>query len=347
MSTTEQQTQIESTTLQPESETSVQPTQVPHGETHGTETDEAAAFAEGFAGARADGNSVAARSEHAEEKPAESAKPAPAEDQKKHASGDDLAVEAAKVALAGLTEDQLKDLLARVPEVERRLEAQMQKVTGKLGEFNRTLQSLQQMQASGRPAEQAAARKIAGDMLKRTRQAYPDLADAIANDLNEIFATSASDGGQSGQDATKAQQQGAQNVQGPTPEQIAQFTQARIADAVGHVTRQQELKLLAMRHPDFQQVAASADFRLWAESLPAEDRAQVFTSEDALYVAEKLDAFKAFRSQQAAQADAKKASAQKRLAQAVAPTSGNPGHAAPIQTEEDAFLAGFAGARGA
>jgi hypothetical protein len=344
MSTTEQQTQIESTTLQPESETSVQPTQVPHGETQGTEAEEAAAFAEGFAGARADGHSVAARGEPAEEKPAESAKPAPAEGQQAGDGGNDQAVEAAKVALAGLTEDQLKDLLARVPEVERRLEAQMQKVTGKLGEFNRTLQSLQQMQTSGRPSEQATARKIAGDMLKRTRQTYPDLADAIANDLNEIFSMPEA-GKPSGQHDTQAQS--APAAAGPTPEQIAQYTQARIADAVGHVTRQQELKLLSMRHPDFQQVAASADFKLWAESLPAEDRAQVFSSEDALYVAEKLDAFKAFREQAAAQANAKKTTAQKRLAQAVAPTSGNPGHTAPIQTEEDAFLAGFAGARGA
>ena len=116
---------------------SVQPGVAPQQDDEGSKEDEAEAFADGFAKTRGDAA--------APEQAAQAAELSAPEDTPK--AGNDEAVEAARIALAGLTEDQLKSLLARVPDVERKLEShesQMQKVTGKLGEFNRTLQQLQQ-----------------------------------------------------------------------------------------------------------------------------------------------------------------------------------------------------------
>lgn len=301
----------------------VQPVEDPQqADEQGTPADEAEAFAGAFAKTRGDDVAVPERAEKAEPEQSAPTTTEPAGD----------AVEAARVALAGLSEDQLKDLLARVPEVERKLESQMQKVTGKLGEFNRTLQ---QLQASSRPADQVAARKLAGDMLARTKVLYPDLADAIANDLNDAFATpqSAPQQPPSGQP---------QPQQGPTQEQLQQM----MREQTQQVSRQYELRLLETKHPDYAQVAATPEFKLWAATLPPEDRVQVFESQDANYVSRQIDAFKSFRDQQTERANADKQRSQRRLSQAAPPTAGFSGSSPSTQNEEDAFLAGFARARG-
>lgn len=229
----------------------------------------------------------------------------------------DVSPEAAKV-LAGLTEDQLQSILAKVPELDRKLESSIQKITGKLGEYNRTLQSLQQMQQTKAPAQQAAARKIASDMLKRTKMEFPELAEQLAEDLTEIFST-----------APAAQ---------PAfdPRAFDQVMNQRMAQ----MGKQYEYKLLAMRHPDWQQLTRAPEFNLWLETKPAEYKAQLMNSDDSVFVSTELDKFKAEREASTAR---KKTN---RLAAAVAPT-GTSGRSAPAQTEEDSFLAGFKQARGA
>lgn len=287
--------------------------------------DESAAFESAFASTRGDNTAAPHRDAAKKDKAAEQQADAPVTD----------AVEEAQNALAGLSDTQMKDLLSRVPEIERNVQSQLQKITGKMGEFNRTIQELRQMQASGRPADQSAARQIASDMLTRTRSVFPEMADAIAEDLNKIFAAPV----QQKDDATK-------QPQGLTQEQVAQFTQARISEATGQMQRQYELKLLTLQHPDWQKVASTPDFRLWADTLPAEDKDKLFGSEDAVYVSEKLGAYKAFRKQQTDKSATRTEQSRRRLEQAVTPTSGATQSRAPAQTEEDAFLAGFARTRG-
>lgn len=302
----------------------VQQNDAPQAEDHGTAEDEAQAFAQGFAQTR--GNDDApAQPEHSPEQGG----------REDVSSEQDAAVEAAQTAIAGLSSDQLKELLARVPDIERKLEAQMQKVTGKLGEFNRTLQ---QLQTSGRSADSATARKIVVDRLKRTREMYPDLADAIASDLSEVFNTAP--------EATSGQAEAPQApASGPTPQDIARFVEAKAQEAQRNAVRHYEERMLTQRHPDWVETARTAEFKLWAETLPPDDRQKLVTSEDAIYVAGKLDAYKAFREQQANRTGARRDGAQRRLAQAVTPTSGGTGQSTPAQSEEDAFLAGFARAR--
>lgn len=226
--------------------------------------------------------------------------------------------EAAKV-LAGLTEDQIQSILAKVPELDRKLESSIQKITGKMGEYNRTLQSLQQMQQTAAPATQVAARKIAADMLKRTKEEFPELAAQLAEDLSEIFS------------AAPTQQQPQFD-----PRMIDQAMDQRLKQ----MSRQYELKLLSLQHPDWNEVRSSPEFNLWLETKPAEYKAQLMNSEDALYVSGELSKYKVERE---ASTSRKKTN---RLAAAVAPT-GTTARSAPAQTEEDSFLAGFKQARGA
>ena len=284
---------------------------------HGTVEDEAAAFAEGFAQART-------TDDH------------PSSPEGGQTETHEAAIDAAQAALAGLSSDQLKALLARVPDVERKLEAQMQKVTGKLGEFNRTLQQLQS--SSRQPG--GAAYQIAADKLKRTREMYPDLADAIASDLAEVF-NGATIAGATPEAAASGQP--AQPVQsGPTPEQIARFVEAKTQEAQQAMARRYEERMLTQRHPDWVETARTPDFKLWAETLPAKERQMLLTSEDALFVAQKLDAYKAARAQQ----HNSRTNTRRRLEQAVVPTASSGAGASTLsQTEEDAFLAGFARAR--
>lgn len=290
--------------------------------------DESAAFEAAFASTRGEQPAAAPKRDAVETVD---------DDKAQKAAPVDEAVANAHEALSGLNDEQMKDLLSRVPQIERNVNAQLQKITGKMGEFNRTIQEVRQLHASGRPAEQTAALKIASDMLKRTRGVFPELADAIAEDLNGIFAAP----------VQKQESSPAQPNQGPTPEQMAQFIDARISEATGPMQRSYETKLLTLRHPDWQSVAKTPDFQLWADTLPAEDKAQLFDSEDAMYIAEKLDAYKAFRKQRETQGiPPSREASRRRLEQAVTPTSGATQSRAPVQTEEDAFLTGFAQARG-
>lgn len=289
--------------------------------------DESAAFEAAFASTRGEQPAAAPKRDAVETGD---------DDKAQKAAPVDEAVANAHEALSGLNDEQMKDLLSRVPQIERNVNAQLQKITGKMGEFNRTIQEVRQLHASGRPVEQTAALKIASDMLKRTRGVFPELAEAIAEDLNGIFAA-------------PSQKQGtspAQPNQGLTQEQMAKLIESRISEATVPMQRSYEAKLLTLRHPDWQDVAKTPDFRLWADTLPTEDKSQLFDSEDALYIAEKLDAYKAFRKQQTAQTTTNKENSRRRLEQAVTPTSGATQSRAPVQTEEDAFLTGFAQARG-
>ena len=215
--------------------------------------------------------------------------------------------------IAGLKESELKALLAKAAKYDE-LEG---RVFGKFGEVQRTIMQMQQQGAAGQPIT------LTADKLKRLHEFDPEFAQAIAEDLSEILRSPVG----SGQPAID-------------PQQYQQAVDERVSQATSQLTQQFEAKLLTMKHPDWQQMAASPDFQMWKSTLDEQTQAELSNSWDASYLASKLDEFKAWHGR----ANSKQTK-QRRLEQAVTP-EGVGGMSQGGMTEDDAFLAGFNAMRG-
>ena len=99
--------------------------------------------------------------------------------------------------------------------------------------------------------------------------------------------------------------------------------------------------MLSMLHRDWQTVRQSDDFVLWENQLPEAERIELNASEDPLFVADKFDTFKEWRSK----SQEVKQSKQQRLAAAVILICGVFATPAAVN-DDDAFLAGFTQVRG-
>lgn len=313
-----------------------------------TETDETnqdadneAAFAAGFNGTHTE--SVAAT--EPESKAAETqAKPdsKAADPVNKDAPAAAPAPAGEPVKIAGLTEDELKVVFAKVPALEQALSQQLpglqqafaeevRKVYGKIGELNRTLESLRQ------------GRKLTAAQMKRLNTEFPEIAGMLAEDLSEIYAASDSPVAQDAQQAAsqQAQQAAAPAPQAPQQADIQKLISDSVTNAVAGISAQAERKALALVHPGWEEIVQSPEFATWLQSLPAEQGRHYAESEDARIASEAIGLFK----------DATKAktqvkqSKQARLERAVAPT----GESAPAPNtidDEQAFVLGFNSQRG-
>ena len=104
------------------------------------------------------------------------------------------------------------------------------------------------------------------------------------------------------------------------------------------MTQGYESKLLAMAHPDYQQVTQTNEFGQWLGLKDAKEQQTIIGSRDALYVSNKLNEFKNWRDEKT------QPNKQDRLKRAVVPDG-----VASDRREmsgEEAFLAGFKRARG-
>lgn len=219
-----------------------------------------------------------------------------------------------QVRIAGMTEDELKGLLAKVSSIDE-LSAQVRKAFGKYGELNQAIQALQQRPGGG-------GMKLTSGQLKRLSGEYPELAELLASDLSEALAT----GG------------------GEAPQ--VDFS-SELAKAVRPIEQKFEQRLVKRDHPDCEQIFQSKDFRLWMEvALSPEDRVQLSASWDADYISGKLTEYKAWKAEADAQTETQREQKQKRLEQAVAPTGARTG-GPKIQSEDDAFAEGFNNVRSA
>lgn len=211
---------------------------------------------------------------------------------------------APQTILAGMTEEQVKDLLVKAGKVDQ-LEAQVRNVFGRFGEMNSRIQQLQ------KPVQQpvANAKELAG-------QYHEALLEGDVEKANELFV--------------QMRQAGAEPATPGTD----------LTEVLTKQDQKLEERFLRMRHPDWEAVTKTNDFALWTQTLPEQDRTTLNTTWDAQYIAEKLDAFKAAKEKPAepAQADQQRQQLTRRLENAVTP-QGSARAAPPVVTEEEAMQA--------
>ncbi len=231
-------------------------------------------------------------------------------------------VEAAKAVLAGLSEEQLKAVLGEVPVMRERLtaaEQNLQKVFGRFGEVNRVLQALSK-------GGSAQAVKIDASKLKRLSSVFDEqAAEALASDLQDILSEIPRGAGE--------------------PVDLDNRIDTRVQTVQQAIQRTVNEMFLSHAHPDWKDAVGTADFRLWLETKPAEERAQIRESEDAGFLLPKFNEFKSWRSRAAQNRENKG----RRLESSVDP-KGQPAPATTssqrVPDEEAAFATGFKAARG-
>ena len=210
----------------------------------------------------------------------------------------------------GLTPSQLK---AKLEEIDQ-LKQENRKAFGKVGELNSRLQQFnerlekfqQQPEAQRTPAK-----------LKRLSEEFPDLAEALSEDLAGV-------------------------TQGRNAEEVDRLVDARVAT----VKDDMEMKLFTFRHPDWNEIRASDELEAWEATLPPEEAQAMRNSRDATALSKWLDTFKTWREDhrkqqaEAQAAEQRKAEKRQRIEAAATTTNG----AAPPSGEKstsESFRAGY------
>ena len=231
--------------------------------------------------------------------------------------------ETPKTVLAGLTEEQVTQALARVSQQQMTID----KLGGRLGQLMQTVESLKTQ-----PRTVADQRSF--DLkLEKLSEAFPELAEMLREDLKGI-------GAGSGDAPAQAQPQTftADDVNKIVTEKLTAFQQQQ--------ERGLEVRMLSTAHPDWEQTIRTPQFALWRDNV-IEDGKALMESENAAFISLRLTQFKDWVKnttspvhQAPAPAPHRQAPNQ-RLANAVMPR-GQAVQAAPgPATEEDAFMAGF------
>ena len=210
--------------------------------------------------------------------------------------------------IAGYTEDQLRDLLSKASEVDR-LKASEAKLFGTLGSMKQAIDAMRSQQPT-------ATAKYSKEGFKRLSAEFPEMAEMLAEDLSGF---------------SLPQQQAGLDISA---------VEGVINERIEAVKREQATKLLGVVHRDWRQVVQEPEFQTWKGNLAPEAQDVLNNGWDAELIAEGLTAFKEWKSKAAQSKQVK----QNRLEAAVAPRT--TARTAPVQTDEDAFLAGFKLARG-
>ena len=244
---------------------------------------------------------------------------------------------------AGKTEAEIQEMFPRTANLEQqfseRLNAEIRKVYGKVGEINQILQTIK----SGKPGL-----RIKG--LKKLEQEYPDVAKLLMEDLAEADAspeTPAAPGDQPPASPTAISQEEID----ARINQAVEATEARISSKY-------EAKLLTTMHPDWQTLTKEKEFDTFLKSLPGkqvpvtmadgrvlnfpEKAKEYIESNDALVTAKCFTEYKGWKAAQQQSRTQK----QERLEDAITPTGGTPPRPATLD-DEAAFLDGFNSAGGA
>lgn len=211
--------------------------------------------------------------------------------------------------IAGFTEDQVKDLLAKAAEVDK-LKEREAKVFGTLGSLK---QSIDAIRSQPQAPQGKQVVKLNGT-LKRLSAEFPEMAAMLSEDLNEAL-------------------QGSGGASGGLDKQA-------MNERFEHAGKTMELKMLSMAHRNWQRDVMTPEFEQWKGTLPPDELQIVKDSWDAVAVSAALDKFKEWKST-ATQA---KQNRQSRLEAAITPRGNK--QPTPVMSENDAFLAGFKSVRG-
>src|SRR5574343_284986 len=226
-----------------------------------------------------------------------------------------------KPVLAGLTEEQVTQALARV--------SQQQQTIDKLG--GRIGQLMQQVEKLNNQPRTAAEQKSFDLKLEKLGEAFPELAEMLREDLKGLSGTPAQAGDQPPQQTFTAE-----DVNKIVTEKLTAFQQQQ--------ERGLEVRMLSTAHPDWEQTIRTPQFALWRDNV-IEDGKELMESENAAFISLRLTQFKDWvkaTTSPVHQTPAPQRQApNQRLANAVLPR-GQAAQAAPgPASEEDAFMAAF------
>jgi uncharacterized phage infection (PIP) family protein YhgE len=211
-------------------------------------------------------------------------------------------VEAAPVTPPlGLSEDQLK-LLSAIPELEKRLTQQVDKVAGNYGEVKRLLDTMQKAAATPQGAAHFEASADADELEKE----FPEIANGVQDKINRAFA---------------------KVPQGLNTEQLEEWYTKREA-----VKYQEAVKILDTAHPDRVTVKDSPEWKQWVSSLPEYQQVSVMNSEDPYYVSSMISKFKIHRDKQTSLQEKSK----QRIENAITPQGVRPTGQSTISEDEAA-----------
>lgn len=213
---------------------------------------------------------------------------------------------------AALSDEQIK-LLSAIPELERRLTQQVDRVAGNYGEVKRLLETMQKAAATPQGAADFDASKD-GDYIDRE---FPELAGGLKSKIDEAVSKIQS---------------------GITADQFeAMYAERRKHEELEH--RNKLINVLESKHPDRFDIQKTPEWSQWRDGLTPYQRDSLENSEDPYYVSSMLSKFKDFRDKRAV-ADKK---SKQRIEGAVSPNGVRPTSPSTI-TEEEAMQKAFAAA---
>ena len=224
---------------------------------------------------------------------------------------DEASDEPAIEAQVGVTPEQLTAMLAKMPkieEVEQMTAAEIRKVHGKIGELNRALLELQK---NGQGQQQAKV-NFSGASFKRMQEEFPEIAEILAEDFNNFSADA---GGN----------------------QSNETIENRVAQVREELSKDMQKSLLLIQHKDAPKLLVSDDYKVWKQTLPEDERAELDNSWDAMYIGEKLTDYKNWFAAKNSGAQERK----ERLQRAITPKSTQAALKPQAMTELDGFNSAF------
>ena len=210
----------------------------------------------------------------------------------------------------GLTSEQMRETLSKVGKLEG-MSKQIDRLFGTLGDMQQKMTQVQPITKD----EKALVKQE----FSRTREEYPELAVILAEDMKDVMASK-------------------------SPIDIDGAVNQRLAEKMGEIQDAFEIKLLNMQHKDWQEQVTSTDFSLWLQTLPDQQRKDVLASSDSAVVVDAVSNFKIWKSNTIKRSGNTQRN-QKRLEDAIVP-KGTARNQPVTQSDEDAFVSGFKGARG-
>lgn len=175
---------------------------------------------------------------------------------------------AGKSVIAGLTEDQIRAAVEKANELDKLREAfgkDTQKITGKLGNLEQRLNAM----AGTRKA------KITVEQLKRTNEFYPEFAKELAEDLAELDFSNTAESGI--------------NV-----EELEAKHQEALRKAKEEIASDFEVKLISLKHPDWQEKRKSPEWGKFLATKTDEEKEHIRYAHD-IEVVKVLDDFDAWK----------------------------------------------------
>lgn len=247
---------------------------------------------------------------------------------------EDIQTEAAAVEeqpqFAGMSTEQLRALLAKASEVDSLKEELIDtrnRIHGRFGEVTAKLNELLKQQQTVTPA----GAKFTADKFKRLSQEYPEIAEAMASDLSETFATGSTE---SAADIdTKLNQ-------------VVNFMRSEYEQKLVAHIQESETRRMNKYRPKWKEDLSTPDFTLFKSQLPQEERQSFEASWDADEihgVFKKYDEWKDKSAKKATDMQTQQAAKTKRLEQAIQPRGQSTDHS---PSDEAALEAGFNAVRG-